>query len=215
MKLRIRQSGARAGFTLIEILTVLVIIAILFAFVVGSVMQGDDVVKGENTRAFIAQLEATLSEYNIEFGDYPPSTFAEQDGIPNKINMGSEVLVTKLFSKDWSADVPEERLGNTDDDATKQTITSFSKPDLFELVDDWGNPIVYLHRRDYAKGQVYATLDPSTGEYYEETVKGYTNPKTGDPYNRRKYQLISAGPDGRFGAIEGEPSDDIANFKIE
>jgi prepilin-type N-terminal cleavage/methylation domain-containing protein len=207
---------AQAGFTLLEILTVLIIISILFAFVVGSVMQADDVVKGENTRAFISQVEATLSEYNIEFGDYPASTFsAEQEGIPNKTNMGAEVLIIKLCGKDWSSDVPEDRLGNSDDDASRQSLTVFSKPDLFELVDDWGNPIVYLHRRDYSKPQTYVTVDPNTGEVLDSEVKGYVNSKTGDPFNRRKYQLISAGPDGHFGSLDGEPSDDIANFKLE
>ena len=44
----------------------------------------------------------------------------------------------------------------------------------------------------------------------ETPVKARVSPKTGDPYRRQSFQLISAGPDGLF-----QTDDDIANFKIE
>ena len=198
MKRMAPKRSRAAGFTLLEILTVMIIIAILFAFVMRGVMSGEDIVRAENTRGFLSQVEAAISEYHLEHGDYPPSTFpASVENVPNKVNMGAESLVLKLFSKEWTArEISEDRLGNSDEDALRQSATSFSNPDLFELADDWGNPIVYIHRRDYEKPQSYVTIDPETGEPYETEVKAYLNPKTGDPYNRRKYQLISAGPDG-------------------
>ncbi|MET0261690.1 MAG: prepilin-type N-terminal cleavage/methylation domain-containing protein, partial [Rariglobus sp.] len=65
-----RQAGNRA-FTLIELLTVIAIIAILAAITFG-------VVKGVNERAAIGQAKAELASlaqaleaYKLQYGDYP------------------------------------------------------------------------------------------------------------------------------------------------
>ena len=97
-------------------------------------------------------------------------------------------------------------LRNTDGDATKTSLTTFTSPDAFEIVDLWGNPVVYIHQRDYGKEFVYVTVGAS-GESFEERVKALVSEKTGDPFRRTSFQLLSAGPDGRFGG-----RDDIANF---
>ena len=41
-------------------------------------MRGEDLVRAENTRQFIQQLSAIISEYELSEGDYPPSTFPGQ-----------------------------------------------------------------------------------------------------------------------------------------
>lgn len=199
----------RAAFTLVEILAVLVIISILFVFVVTRVLSGEETVRTESTRQFVSRLDAAIAEYELEFGDYPPSTPPPAlEGLPNATNLGAEMLFVSLYSRDWQArELPEERLVNSDDDRTKKSLTSFSKPELSEIADDWGNPIAYFHRRDYGKPQVYVTFDGQTGETLEAAVSSRVNESTGDPYNRTRYQLISAGPDGRFGT-----DDDIGNF---
>lgn len=203
---------SRAGFTLIEMMAVLVIISILSVFVLRTLMGGQKMVEAKATRGFISQLSATIAEYEVEFGRYPPSTFpADLDPKPSTVNMGAEMLVIALYPRDgeWQAiPIDEERLGNSDGDTTRRSLTSFTNADAFEMHDNWENPIAYIHRRDYQKGIVYLTSNPESGEEYEAQVKGALNPKTGDPYNKSTFQLISAGPDGEFGTF-----DDVANFK--
>lgn len=205
-----RGALARSGFTLIEMMAVLLILSILFVFVITRVLGSKDTVLAENTRQFLSMLEASIGEYELEFGDYPPSTFPEAlESIPNQLNAGAEMLFLSLYSKDWqSRELPDERLGNSDGDSTRRSLSSFSSTSLFEIQDDWGNPIAYIHRRDYDKEQTYVSSDSATGEAREGVVKGRTNPRTGDPYNRTRFQLVSAGPDGAFGT-----EDDIENFE--
>ena len=200
----------RSGFTLIEMLAVMVILSILMAFLVTSLMGASETVELENTRQFIAQIGAAVDTYETDEGDYPPSSFPSgADRGSNKVNMGAEELVIALMkpgSEVW--ELPEDRLGNSDGDATRKSVTSFPKPDLFELTDFWDNPIAYIHRRDYEKPIIYLTFDPDTGESHEQPVSAYKSSKTGAFFNRRSFQLISAGPDGLFGT-----SDDIGNFE--
>ena len=131
----------RAGFTLIEIMAVLVIISILSVFVLRTLMGGEKMVKGKATSGYLDQLSAIISEYEIEFGRYPPSTFpTDMDPKPSTVNMGSEMLVIALYRKDreWQAvEIDEDRLGNSDGDTTRRSLTSFSSAQAFEFSDYW------------------------------------------------------------------------------
>ena len=202
-----------AGFTLIEVLAVILILSILMTFIVVSVGGSQRTMQIENTRAWLTQVGGMIDDYSRQFGKYPPSTFpADMENKPSRVNMGVEMLVITLWGKDaeWQApEVPEERLGNTDGDSTKTSHTSFSKPDAFELLDEWENPIAYINRHDYDKEIIYLTYDVDMAAG-ETPVKARVSAKTGDPYRRTSFQLISAGPDGLF-----QTEDDIANFKIE
>ena len=206
-----RRGGAdRRGFTLIEMLAVLLILTILFAFLINRLMRGEGVVRTEQTRQLLAQVSAALSEYELDRGDYPPSSPpADLPDPPSATNVGAELLVLSLFGKDWNAgELGEEHLVNSDSDQAKESRTSFTSRAWFELGDSWENPIAYFHRRDYARAQVYLTFDPKTGEASEQEVRAALHPATGDPWNRSSFQLLSAGEDGRFGT-----EDDIGNFE--
>ena len=208
---QLRPKTQRAGFTLIEMLAVMVILSILMAFLVTALMGGARTVEIEETRQFLAQVEASVGMFESESGDYPASTFPPAaDRGSNKTNMGIEELVVTLMAPGSQAiELPEDRLVNTDEDSSRKSVTRFPRPDLFELSDYWGNPIAYFHRRDYgASPQLYITFDGETGEMLEELVSARKNEKTGTFYNRTSVQLISAGPDGRFGT-----DDDIGNWE--
>ncbi len=200
----------RAGFTLIELLTVLVILSILMAFLVPRLAGAGDAAKEKLTRAYLVQLEAAASEYELEFGDYPPSQYQEAWGAaPNLTNLGAETFLAALFSDQWDApNLSEDRLINMDGDAARKNITALGTRDLFEFSDEWGNPIAYIHRRDYGRSDTYLSYDNETGELLESAVRSLDNPVTKGPYKRRSFQLISAGLDGRFGT-----PDDICNFE--
>jgi len=206
-----RARHARAGFSLVEILAVIVIIALLFGFLIPNLMAGRDSVKVSSTRTFLAQMSTEIESYEGDAGDYPPSTFPRSlDPKPTKTNMGIESLLIALLPADGSyrssADL-DDRLCNTDGDTTKTSHTIFAKSDAFEIRDPWDNPIVYLHRRDYEKGCDYMTYHEDAGQYVSERVTAAINPGTGSPYRQKSFQLLSAGPDGVFGT-----DDDIGNF---
>ena len=115
-------SRARAGFTLIELLAVLVILSILMVFLVPKLMGAEDVVKAENTRNFLMQLKAVLSEYEAETGNYPSSSFQSEHGQPpNRTNLGAEALVVHLWSDGFDGLLlDDEHFVNTDLDESSK-----------------------------------------------------------------------------------------------
>jgi len=205
MKLRTSTTmtaRTRGGFTLIELLAVIVILTILMAFLVPKLMGAEDVVKAENTRAFMLQVQAVLAEYENETGDYPRSDFtAEMGSPPNTLNLGAEALVAHLWSERFDGlGLSDDRLVNTDGDSAPKRITTLGNRQLFELRDDWDNPISYLHRRDYGRVDTYVTIDPETGvELDQNQVRARMNDVTDRYENPKTYQLVSPGEDGLFG----------------
>jgi hypothetical protein len=130
--------------------------------------------------------------------------------LPNKLNLGSELLVISLLAPGRpDPGIADERLGNTDGDSARKSLTSLPLPALYEIVDQWKNPIVYIHRSDYDQVFEYQTL-PADGSEWTQSVHAKKNPKTDAYYNHTSFQLLSAGPDGEFGT-----NDDIANYEEE
>lgn len=208
----VRRARAAAGFTLIEMLAVIVILGILMVVLLPRLTGMAERAKAKATGAFLQNLAAAIGEYETRFGDYPPSTFKSEWGNPpNTTNMGGEMLVIGLWSREWGgAGIADDKLVNTDADETKKSLTSMPTNALFELKDDWGNPIAYFHRRDYGRTDDYVATEIESGETREMQVKAWMNPKTKTYYRPEKFQLVSAGQDGIFGT-----DDDITNFDRE
>lgn len=204
------RTCARAGFTLLELLAVLLILSILVGILVTSLGGAEDATLESLTKNFIAQIEVALSEYEVEHGDYPRSSLPDDlELATNEVNVGAEALVVAFFSDGWEAAgaVSDDRLGNTDGDRSKKTLTDFGSPDLFEILDAWDNPIAYFHHADYDRPQWYTTFDPTTGEPIDTEVAARSSATTRRAHNPRSFQLISAGLDGRFGT-----EDDLGNW---
>ncbi len=203
------QRHAKSGFTLIEILGVLVIISILAYFLVTRLGGIENITKSRLTRTKIETIGTALSEYENEKGDYPPSTFkAEWGEPPNNLNVGVEALYLALWQKGVEGQgLKDDLLVNVDGDSTAKRLTVNSSLELFELKDDWGNPLAYFHHADYDRKDRYQTEDPKTGEEIDSDVSARKSSKTGNYHNPHTFQIISSGPDGKFGT-----DDDIGNF---
>ncbi len=203
---------ARAGFTLIEILAVILIIGILATILLTQLGEAEDSARIQNTRRQLAMLEGVIDAYTNEKGNCPPSSFTSKQGVQNDgTNVGVEVLVVALWSDGYDAgDLGNlaDGLINSDADASGTNLTDFDTRNLLEIADDWGNPIAYFNRRDYGEtGRVYVTYDPITGVELRSIPKAFKNATTGRFYRASSYQLISAGPDGLF-----DTEDDVTTF---
>ncbi len=207
------NTEARAGFTLIEILAVILIVGILATILISQLGGADDAARISTTRSKLQTLSLAINAYELDFGDYPPSSFNDEQGVPNDgTNVGVEALVVALWSNGYDAgDLSSEvdSLRNVDGDHSGKKLTDFGNRTLPEIVDAWGNPIAYIHRRDYeVPNREYLTEDPDTGEEIRSIPTAHRNPELDTFYCYRSYQLISAGPDALFGT-----ADDVTNFE--
>lgn len=206
MKMRtLPRRSAQAGFTLVEILAVIVILSILMGVLVFSLGNAQGTANEKLTEARLTAISAALGTYEGDMGDYPMSHFADiTTSSASATNQGIEALVQALWKEPMlGLGLSDDMLLNTDGDRAN------NEP-LLEIVDMWENPIAYFHRTDYGQHQTYLTYDGDTGEPVESDVVARRHPVTGRWANHQKFQLISAGLDGLFGT-----DDDICNFKTE
>jgi prepilin-type N-terminal cleavage/methylation domain-containing protein len=198
-----------AGFTLLEIMVVIAIIALLMGMVAVAVSRQSGAGRIADCRARIEQFALLLESYKDRTGDYPPAKLAAL-GVrdANQVNEGIEAAVAALRASDWGGRRPEERwLGNGDDDNSKSLKSADNSQALLELVDPWDDPIAYIPSRDYSDSFVYRVGEHGSTD--DVTLKAEMNPNTHAPWQFDSFQLRSAGPDGVFGT-----DDDIANFEI-
>lgn len=209
------HDSRRGGFTLIELLAVLVILSILTAFLVSNILAARSTVEEQATRATMAQISAALTEYEIERGDWPPSTYPEAWGAaPDATNVGAEVLYMTICAEgEIGFGRFDEAPANVEGDRSVLRVPGHASQELFEIADAWGNPIAYFHHRDYGREDTYRTYDGETGEVATSVVRARKNERTGRFYEPKGYQLLSAGPNGVFDKPGSEDDDDITNFK--
>ena len=211
---RAARGAARAGFTLIELLTVLVILSILAYFLITNLAGAQELMEEKLTRTQLTGIATALQVHSDEQGDYPPSKLPEEaGGAPNDRNVGAEALYM-LLCREGAAGYGtlDEELCNTDGDAAARRVEGHQSLELFELADAWGNPIAYIHHRDYGREQVYVTRDPATGEERESVLRAARDETSGRWHKPRSFQLVSAGANGVFGTLDGAVDDDIRSF---
>lgn len=81
---RRHASGRRSGFTLVEVLIVIVIIGLLAGMTTTVVVSARRSVSNSVVSTQMAQLSIALDEYKNKFGEYPPD-FSDQDAVTRHI----------------------------------------------------------------------------------------------------------------------------------
>lgn len=199
----------RAGFTLIELLIVILILGGMMVWVLGSFGAANVTTEIEETKITLRVLGDRAQAYanQRKFSDFPADDFSDPSGkvriVPDSINAGIESLIGFLAREDsMDTDLTqlEGSFGNTDGDKSDAPIGRLDRPDKLEVLDKWGNPVVYIHNRSYKKGPF--TYRDSTGADVE--VQPWKR-SDGSYYNPRTFQLFSAGPNGIYG-----DDDDVA-----
>lgn len=77
MKNRSKQSGERIAFTIVELLTVITIIAILIGILVPSLRAVQLAAKKVKQKSQLHAIDTALEAYRTETGDYPPSAWQD------------------------------------------------------------------------------------------------------------------------------------------
>lgn len=197
----------RAGFSFIEILVVMGIIALLAGLGVVVVQIAARRGPESNTRTLVLNLKGYVDAWKQAFKEYPPMQLSEigkraesskeikAAEVTNHTNEPIEALYQALHWPGFAADVQfsEEQTSNLDDDQLRTAPTSRG-PALLELRDAYGNPLYYFVNTMYAKSE----QAPPT---YDNVRHGEVQPKPwrepgGGFVNPNGFQIFSAGEDG-------------------
>ncbi|MDO4570451.1 MAG: type II secretion system protein [Planctomycetia bacterium] len=195
----------RQGFTLVELLTVIIIIAILAGMVTGAVGYAVTSVKQAAIRAEIGSLEQALNAYKADIGEYPPDNSTDatrhiQACYRNATTTTTYATVTPttalyIFLGPHNAN-PRSPFSSTSGKTTKGYFEfDKNRVDSYQYYPSGGTvPYVYF-RANLSKEDTSAYDGKSwngVSAYYNNTQNSYFNPKT--------FQIISAGLDNEYGS---------------
>jgi len=217
------SSGERAvnekGFTLIELLVVIFILGILITVVSVSYVTFLSRGKVVETQELINRICVALDSYQSDErygGDFPPTSLRAYGIVTNGVNDGIESVVAHIFklvgNETFIGEIKDKFIANTDDDSLPGGFDPkwiFQDLKAREIVDSWGNPLIYFHHRDYKDPQSYMTKYKLANKKYIY-AKPQVDKKKGIYPNWNSYLLWSSGPNGEN---EQGGSDDVSNFK--
>jgi len=208
----------KEGFTLIELMIVMLILAILMGLVIYAVGGVTARAKSNRTTAIIRTLETAIQSYYSEFRAYPPDGYdfdVVADGKqlkgtaaliyfvgwivpdpPGSKNFKSVKLLAERDMGGGNITFEEVHGGKPFLEVNKKDLTPWG-----EVMDGWGNPFHYDNLEIDKNGNVRFT--PQTGGGWHMSAPKYHNDP--DPrvvknkkqgFNPGSYDLWSHGPDG-------------------
>lgn len=155
-----RRNARRNAFTLIELLTVVTIIVILFALVVGGFSYAEKFSKRSKTEVTLKVVKSALENYKEAFGGYPtPQNQGATVTIGKEsYTAGSAACLYQALSGDGFDQITgakgqgtPESDGNLDDFEAKNVMLKdmpkelWAKSDgLYYIIDGFGHPIQYI-----------------------------------------------------------------------
>lgn len=166
------RRGGRLGFTLVELMTVVVIIAVLSAVTLTALKYVNLRANVSRAQAMVAKLEVAIEDFKIDNGYYPTTTIYRVSQLKDWERTNSWMLLTQLTG------------------GSKKYLT-FARNELdfsggvTNIVDPWSNPYVYYRPISNVSYSVWGT----NGNPSLCAVGGQVNTAT--------FDLFSYGPDGR------------------
>jgi prepilin-type N-terminal cleavage/methylation domain-containing protein len=228
------QRRRDAGFTLIEIMTVMAVLAILMSIVLVGYTKLRQQAYVSGTKGLLDAIAAALEQYKSDFGQYPPDGFDPKNpamrimqgsNVPQKVQGSAALLfylTTPLLKQtEVGEEVVMKRVGPYLD--LKETNVSGSG-DLNqrladprnEILDAWGNPIHYARIDVDPTTQKPRLLDQSSSGVH--TMPGLNSQLQHGPDPRVGPAGLASQKVGAYdlwshGADVTDPTDDIANWK--
>lgn len=103
-----RQTGARAGFTMVELMAVLIILGLLFGVVVRNFVGHTDRAKVVTTRTSLKILHTAVNEFKMATSRYP----TEDEGLKALIEQPTDVTNWPAGGYLETTDIPKDGWGN-------------------------------------------------------------------------------------------------------
>ncbi len=226
-----RRPGRRAGFTLVEVLTVIMIIVLLATIAVPTIYKASEAIRRGAAGAQIGLLEGGIEMYEKDFNAYPHYDHPDFDG-------AEELCLLMLGWPDdpgtkGAPDMVDGRLRNLHED---DGMEGYGFRTSLRYPSDGYGPYVDADRMSYAdpnpsREDVYPVFyspfanDNSIGthkySYYRYDGDDNYGPKDGyaiinGEVARKDYLLTTKGPDGKYTKFSDDPTtDDITNFLQE
>jgi prepilin-type N-terminal cleavage/methylation domain-containing protein len=164
MKLLQVRRGRPAGFTLIEVLVVITIIAALFALVLGAYSYAQNASKRSATRVRINTIASALENYRQDNGEYPEP--ANPGGTIDILKLTYEVSGAKMLYQALSGDGDteiniksgaegRESNGNLEQEESEHVVMKDMPRNMWTkmgeeyfMIDGWGRPLQYTKAVD-------------------------------------------------------------------
>jgi len=165
---RIRQFGKRAGFTIIELLTVMSVIIILIGLLVPALNKVKWVAYKVNQKNQFHAIEVAMNLFNLEHEEYPPSSAADDGGAPY---CGAMKLCEAMVGRDLLGFHPQSRFfaDGTDGSGTQLYPAEGSVPDdvYKENLKAREGPYLKLSQvNTYRLGDLYSFTGPYDGDQF-------------------------------------------------
>jgi len=230
-------SHRRSGFTLVELLAVIMIIALLAGLVTPAVMRARNSARNAAIKAEIDMLHMAIMNYKNDYGSFPPAVSTAG------LNSAAGKHVQRLFPRSapnpdakspdnaivrWLTGyttVPTDPYGSTSG-ATRQKLFDFdvtrvTTSDQYYPAGKKGSPYIYIDAASYSfvpydtsaltnpgAQRVPVTPPPTkTALDFGTTVPVPTSPTPQPFFNADTFQILCAGQDEEFGT-----DDDLSNF---
>ena len=217
---------ARGGFTLVELLVVIIIIAILAAIAVPVVMRAVATAHNARIKTEIDMLHMAIMQYKNEYGSFPPAVDVDTAGNGGRINKHIQRLFPRapaaFLLNNASAslmkpntalvgwlvgysDDPTNPMGIVSGSGGGQPLSGVTKKKLFDF--DTSRVSGGQFTAPGKPGSPYIYIDSASYGISGLPATVEIDPKTTKPFNPDSFQIISAGRDEKY------PSpDDLSNF---
>jgi len=216
----------RHGFTLVELLAVIMIIALLAALVTPAVMRARTTARNAAIKAEIDMLHMAIMNYKNDYGSFPPAVSAAglnspagkhvqrlfPRSSPNPDSRAPDNAIVRWLS--GYTTVPTDPFGSSSGSPRKKLFdfdaTRVTSSDQYYPSGKKGSPYIYIDSASYIVSGTVPSWSLTGGSYSplrQPTASGAMNDVNQTAFNADTFQILCAGQDETFGN-----DDDLSNF---
>lgn len=155
----------KKGFTLAELLTAVVIIAILIGILVPALNMARSFARDAKQRVQIQSIEAGIIMYRNDFGEYPPSHGVDNAGDPDYGYCGAQTLTEALLGWDLLGFHPDSIYREDGKDAFNDDLYDTSSMTQQQIQDNLNRrQALYIQRENigvFMPDDIYNSVDPT------------------------------------------------------